>query len=91
MSTLTVTITTPWAPVTIRLALVVMFEEDDSLILRSKTLCERLNIDEMQQMRGSAAASEGGASSTEATTAEVPARPSEVIRVRRVAFTIKSM
>ena len=88
---LTATIMTPWAPVTIRLALVVMPGEDDLLVLRSKTLREKLSIDVMKQLRDTAAASGAGASTTEHAPAEVPAMPPEIIGVRRVAVTMEAM
>ena len=56
-SSLTATIMTPWAPVTIRLALVVMPGEDDLLILGSKMLREKVSIDVMKQLRDTVAAS----------------------------------
>ena len=88
---LTVTIMTPWAPVSIRLALAVMPGEDDLLILGSKTLRGKLSIDVMKQLRDTAAASGGGASITEHAPAKVPAMPPEVIGVRRVAVTMEVM
>ena len=47
---LTATIMTPWASVTSRLALTVMSGKDDSLILRSRTLREKVIIDVMKQL-----------------------------------------
>ena len=88
---LTATIMTPWAPVTIRLALAVMPGENDSLIIGSKTLREKLSIDVMKQLRDTAAVSGGGASSTDRASAEVAAMPPEVIGVRRMAVTMKAM
>ena len=82
---------TPWAPVTIRLALAVMPGEDDWLILEPKTLLEKLSIDVMKPLRDTAAASGGGASIMEHAPAEVPAMPPEVIGVRRVAVTMAGM
>ncbi|CAM9414539.1 unnamed protein product [Ascophyllum nodosum] len=58
--------------------------EDDLLIVGSKTLREKLSIDVMKQLRDTAAASGGGASSTEDAPAKVLAMPPEVIGVRRV-------
>ena len=89
--TLTATIMTPWAPVAIRLALAVMPGEDDLLILGSKTLHEKLDIDAMKQLRDMAATSGGGASSTEPAPAEVPAMPPGIIDVRRVAVSMGAM
>ena len=76
---------------TIRLALAVMPGEDDFLILGSKTLRDKLSIDVMKQLRDTAAASGGGASTTEHASAEVPAMPPEIIGVRRVAVTMEAM
>ena len=87
---LTTTLMTPWAPVTIRLALAVMPGEDDLLILGSKTLGEKLTIDVMKQLKDTTAASGGGASITEHAPAEVPAMPLEVIGVRREAVTMEA-
>ena len=80
---------TPWAPVTIRLALAVLPGEDG--LLNLEKLREKLNIDMMKQVRDTAAASWGGASSTERTHAKVPAMPPKIIGVRRVAVTIEVM
>ncbi|CAN0394168.1 unnamed protein product, partial [Ascophyllum nodosum] len=88
---LTATIMTPWAPVTIRLALAVMPGEDDLLVLGLKTLREKLSIDVMKQLRDRAAASAGGASNTEHAPAEIPAMSPEIIGVRRVAVTMEAM
>ena len=88
---LTATIMTPWVPEKIRLALVVMAGEDDLLMLESKTLRQKLSIDVMKQLRGTAAASGGGASSTEHPPAEVLAMPPEVIGARHVAVTMEAM
>ena len=63
MCSLTTTIMTPKAPVTVRLALAVMPGEDDLLILGSKTLREKLSIDVMKQVKDAAVVSGGGASS----------------------------
>ena len=65
--------------------------EDDLLIVGSKTLREKLSIDVMKQLRDTAAASGGGASSTEDAPAKVLAMPPEVIGVRRVAVTVEAM
>ena len=89
--TLTATTMTPWAPLTIPLALAVMPGEDDLLILASKTLREKLSKDVIKQDRDTAAASRGGASSSEQAPAEVPAMPPEVIGLRRVAVTMEAM
>ena len=88
---LTAAIMTPWAPVIIWLALAVMPEEDNLLILRSKTLREKLSIDVMKQLRDTAAASGGGASIMEHAPAEVPAMPPKIIGVHRVAVTTEEM
>ena len=88
---LTATIMTPWAPVTIRLALAVMRGKYDLLILGSKTLREKLSIDVMKQLRDTAAGSGGGASRTEHAPAEVLTMPPEEIGVRSVAVIIEAM
>ena len=88
---LTATIMTPWAPVTIRLALAVIPGEDDLLILGSKTMREKLSVDVIKQLRDTTVASGGGASITERAPAEVPAMPPEIIGMRRVAVTMKAM
>ena len=88
---LTATIITLGASVTIRLALVVMPGENDLLVLGPKTLRKKLSIDVMKQLQDTAAASGGGASSAEHASAELPAMPPEVIGVRRVAVTVEAM
>ena len=88
---LTATIMTPWAPVTIRLALAVIPGEDNLLILKSNTLRKKLSIDVMKEVRDTAAASGGGASITEHAPAEEPAMPPEIIGARRVAVTMEAM
>ena len=89
--TLTATIMTPWVPIVVRLALAVMPGENDLLILGPKTLPETLDIDVMKQLRDTAAASGGGASSMDHAPAEVPTMPPGVIGVRRVAVTMEAM
>ena len=91
MCSLTATIMTPWAPVTIRLALAVMPGKGDLLILGSKMLREKLSTDVMKQLRDTAAASGGGASSTEHAPAEVPAMLPEIFGVRRVVVIMEAM
>ena len=82
---------TPWAPVTILLALAVMPGEDDLLIPGSKTLREKLSIDMMMQLRVTSAASGGGESITEHAPSELSVMPPEIIDVRRVAPTMEAM
>ena len=68
-----------------------MSGEDDLLILRPKTLREKLTIDVMKQLRDTAVASGGGTSSTEHSLAEVPAMRPEIIGMPRVAGTMEVM
>ena len=89
--TLTATIMMPWVPVAIWLALAVMPGEDDLLILGSRTLREKLIIDVMNQLRDTATASGGGASTTEKAPAKVPPMKPGVIGVRRVVVTMEVM
>ena len=65
--------------------------KDGLLVLGSKTLREKLSIDVMKQLRHTAAAWGGDASSTEQAPAEVPAMPLEVYGVRRVAIPMEAM
>ena len=57
------------------------------MVLGSKTLREKIDIDVMKQLRGTAAASGDGASSTEPAPAEMPPMPPEVIGAFCVAVT----
>ena len=82
---------TPWAPVTVLLALAVISGEDDLLTRGSKTLREKLSIDVMKQLRDTSAVSGGGASITVHAPAEVPVMPPEIIGVRRMALTMEAM
>ena len=75
------TIMAPWTPVTIWLALAVMPGEDNQLILGSKTLRKKLDVDVMKQLREMAAQA----------FAEVPAMPPKVASVRSVTVTIEAM
>ena len=82
---------TPWGPVTIWLALAVLPGEDDLLILGSKTLREKLDIDVMRQLRDTAVASGGSPRGTEPAPAEVPPSPPQIIGVRLVKVTMEAM
>ena len=67
-SPLTVNIITPWALEAIRSALAVMRREDDLTIKESRTLREKLDIDVLEQLMDTAAASGGGASNSSVLT-----------------------
>ena len=53
--------------------LAVIPEEDDSFILESKTLREKLNVEVIKQLKYMAAASTGGANSMYPAVADMPA------------------
>ena len=75
----------------IQFALAVMRREQDLLLIWSKTLREKLDIDVMKQLTDTAATSGGGASSTEPARLKVMPMSPEIIGVRRVVVTMETM
>ena len=84
--TLQVAIGTPWGPVVISTAFAVIPGTDSVLILGSKTLREKLGIDDMAYLKGTA---QGG----DRSSGDMPDNvgPRDGISLRRVAVTMKGM